>query len=410
MSKLDKFIDFMQTEHSCKELLSKAQKIICSSLLTIVLAAGCASDKPQNRVGYLPTLMPPLIPSTSFASQVESESCTLYRGAIAYTLYGGFVDLDHLLETAEWTRYLAQQTQKHLMNNETDFFFQLHEPARYFVHINYPDYWKNLPQQEKENIVHEISIALGQDFAFTGAVWHEITTWFGYKAMLVPSEFLSAFSLKDPVSILDGLHGFRYKLSLFRSDSPSAFSWEDPFSGLLGSRVGAQALQDTEHSPDEAINIALDRELKTLGVQPKYVAKKASEKVKGNPLNWYFIHYFPFSVSMKKRNLNIGLKNGSITPWLVPYLNKGEQPKPQPYPVPDLGCLPKHGFSVELEIEPRESIGPRILDIIYSDKRNTRDKKNTRIQPHIHFPLIMREIERQAVEKYGPNVDNPYSD
>ena len=109
----------------------------------------------------------------------------------------------------------------------------------------------DLSETEKEAIAHDLSIKLGQYFAHIGTAWHEILTWFGYRSVILYPEF------------------------------PSAFSWEDSFSNVLGTHLAAKAIRDSEHSYDEAMTLAIDHELEKLVVQPKRVAMRASEKVKG---------------------------------------------------------------------------------------------------------------------------------
>ncbi len=336
------------------------KKISCAALITFL--SGCATiEGPRNMMGLLPS--PTL--GTNFAGPVESNPHFRIQKtrSMLYTLKGGQIDLSHLINAANWTIYLTNRTYGHLIKNEEQFSFKLAEPSRYFVEIKYPENWSSLPENERNDIASQISIALGQHFAFTAVTWHEILTWFGYKSTLIFSEY------------------------------SSAFSWEDSFSNLLGCHVGAKALQDKEHSSDEALQLAIDNELDLLQVQPKSFARQASKAVKGR---WYSGDFL-FFVSIDKRNFDIGL-DGFVTPWVVPEISTEQ---PQPYPVPNLDCLSRYGFSLKLEIEPREAERNKILRIIYPDKQGNR------IQPYMHFAPIMEKIRQQAVKKYGEDVYNP---
>jgi hypothetical protein len=75
--------------------------------------------------------------------------------------------------------------------------------------------------------------------------------------------------------------------------------------------------------------------------------------------------------------------------------------QPEPCPAPNLDFLADYGFSMELQIEPREWQKKKILAI--TGKHNPAN----RITPVIHFPLIMEHIKKKARDRYGPDVDVP---
>jgi hypothetical protein len=285
------------------------------------------------------------------------------KNGIVYTCKAGHIDIYHVREAADWTAFLAAKTLKHLNNNDSEFSFRLKEGSICFVRLTYPQMWENLSPKDKEHISYDISIGLGQYFAYTSEIWHEIVTWYGYKSGGIYSEF------------------------------PSAFSWEDNFSNILGSHIGVLGLQDAEHAYDEAVTLALNKELEKLGVQPSEVARRAAESMKGL---WYSDKLLG-PVIMKKRNFDIGLDNGYVTPSIVPDICECEGTKAQPYRIPTLDCLSKYGFSMKFEIEPREWEKDRILSIIYPDKK-TRGKC---IEPAKDFAAIMSRIMQEAEKKYG---------
>jgi len=292
------------------------------------------------------------------------------KNGIMYTCKGGHIDVAHLRKAADWTAYLAEKTHQQLSQDDTRFSFKLFEPSRYFVRLEYPENWDDLAKLEKDQIARDISIKLGQYFAFTALTWHEILTWFGYSSLPWYPEF------------------------------PSAFSWEDTFSNLLGTRLAVEALLSRRYSYDQALTVALDRELERLDVQPKETAMLAAKAVKGR---WYTGDLL-FFVDIKKRNLDIGLDDGLVTPWIVPSLPECEGVQPQSYPAPNLELLRMHGFSVQLEIEPREHFQKgAILRIAYPD----RNERHKRIEPAVHFPTIMEYIRQDAIRRYGPEADVP---
>jgi len=290
------------------------------------------------------------------------------KNGIVYTRKAGHIDIAHLRKTADWTAFLAGETFQKLMNNQTEFSFKLREPSLYFVQFRYPQYWQRLSWQKKEQIAYDISIRLGQYFAYTACSWHEMLTWFGYKAAGFYPEF------------------------------PSAFSWEDMFSNVLGTHIAFLAIWDTEHAFDEAVTLAIDRELNALQVQPKHIAIRAAEAVRGR----WFSGDFLF-VDLKRRNFDIGLDDGFVTPWIVPSVSGCDSAEAQSFPVPNLNSIFDYGFSVKLEIEPKEWEKNQILKIVYPDLKQRKE----RIQPAIHFAPIMKYIEQDAVTKYGFDVGSP---
>jgi hypothetical protein len=283
---------------------------------------------------------------------------------IVYTCRGGHVDISHVREAADWTAYLAAVTYKHLRNGDLEFSFTLKEGSVCFVHLEYSGGWQSLSEEDKEGIAFDLSVNLGRYFGYTAGSWHEMLTWFGYKSRGVFPEF------------------------------PSAFSWEDTYSNLLGSDIGAEALRDTQRSYNEAVTDALDKSLKDLGVQSAEIAKRAAEKVKGV---WFSGEVPPF-VDMRKRNFDIGLDNGFITPWLVESICECEGAKAQSYSAPNLDFLAEEGFSMKFEIEPRVWEGNEILSIIYPDKR----ARSKYIEPEKDFAVIMGWIKQEAQKDLLP--------
>ena len=376
-------------KNTCHNIAGKA--IACLLGFLIILQAGCAhtnefnnhsvKGRPRARVGRYAS---PSV-GTVFVDTEDLGVHGYYSGwsekiGIAYTCKAGHIDLAHVRKSADWTAYLAANILEQFKRNETKFSFKFKEPTRYYVQLTYPDWWKDLPEEEKHHITRYISIGLGQYFTYVGCTWHEILTWFGYRSVGLYPEF------------------------------PSAFSWEDSFSDLLGAHIAAKALRDTEHEYDEAMTLALKRELDDLGIQPRDVAIRASNAVRG----LWFSGDFLFLVDMKGRNFDIGLDDGLVTPWLVPSHAKAQGPvaprvpgggglpecegaQPQSYPAPSLDFLSEYGFSAKFELEPKEMERHKILGIVYPDRKERRK----RIEPAAHFPAIMANITQEAVEKHA---------
>lgn len=274
---------------------------------------------------------------------------------IIYTPRGGFIDMAHLRKPVDWTAYLAEKIYPVLVNNGNELSFTVYEPSKYFVKVNYPENWKSLSFETKDTIAEDISIGLGEYLSYTLVTWHEILTWYGYRCTGLVREF------------------------------PSAFSWEENYSNLLGAIVGGKALRRmTEKGGDFSSNatIVLDEELKKLGgILDKHDARKISASKSGE---WYSGALV--FVNMKRRDFDIG-EDGYVTPVLVPN-EYCPDATPLLYAVPNLNFLDKHGFSVKVEIKPRNQTGDfkRILGTGI-------------IEPDKHFPLIVEDMKKQADKK-----------
>jgi hypothetical protein len=285
------------------------------------------------------------------------------KDGVAYTCRGGHIDIIHVRIAADWTAYLAAETYRHLMNNDAGFSYKLAvDRSHSYVQFHYPAYWKSLPKQRRSEIARELALALGPYLTFTMTSWHEMITWFGFKCTGLPTEF------------------------------PSAFSWEDSYSNVVGTVVGVQALQDSKHSYNQAVAIAIDKEMQKLGIQPAGVARQASASVRGD---WYTGQVVLF-VDIKMRNFDIGLGDGYLTPTLVPGVAACPNAQPLSYPVPRLDALARHGFSLSLEIEPHEWERDKPLRIVYGNQ------PGTRIKPERDFAPIMDHICQKAAAKWGP--------
>jgi hypothetical protein len=285
-----------------------------------------------------------------------------------YTCEGGFIDIAHVRGAADRTAFVAAEILDALKRNETEFSFKLAEPSTYFVQLIPPEDWKDLPWREREDIARDISIRLAQHFAYTACIWHEILTWFGYKSVGFYPEFHSSISC------------------------------EDTFSDLLGSSIGVSALKDTEHAFCQGVTLALDQQLEKLAVQTRNTAMAAAKTVKGR----WFSGGVLF-VDTKRRNFDVGLNDGFITPWILPSLSNCGGEKAQPYPIPDPVFLCEHGFSLKFEIEPREWEKGKILKIVYPEAKERRK----RLEPIIHFSPIMDHIKKDAVRRFGHHVGSP---
>ncbi len=329
------------------------------------LRADHAVANPRPRLGRYPTAT---VGGANFQDPEElgeHRYTSLWgeRNGIVYTCRGGHIDIAHVRKAADAAAYVADQSVRAIEDGERGFSLHLSSPADFVVALEYPGDWGLRSAEEQSRVAREVAIPLGGYVSYVESTWHEMITWFGYRNLVFYPEF------------------------------PSAFSWEDGFSNLLGARLGMVALRDMGDEFDEAMTRALARELEFLGVQSKETAREASERVRGQ---WYSGEFL-FLVDVRKRNLDTGFDDGYVTPWLVPGVPSCEGAEAQHYARPRLEDLGASGFRVRLEIEPKAAEEKDVLERV--ERRSGREVR--RIDPEVHFPLIMELIREDAIQRYG---------
>lgn len=207
---------------------------------------------------------------------------------IIYTRKGGFIDLGHLRDYADYTAYLYNVIRLYAAN-KSDVVLELgHEGGLKELTINNP---------------HEIDslvlFELAGKIAYDLSLWHEIATWFGSSYVpLIPERY-------------------------------SSFSPEDLYSNLLGVKLGIQALKsDLEYN--EAMKMALSETLNDLeAVSTLEETYQAMEQVEN--IWWSREKPLPSRKVLIKRYLD---SESSLEPWLLPGDKKRYSPhildKPDP--------------------------------------------------------------------------------
>lgn len=334
----------------------RKKTILCLALAAAGLLSGChRSHQPRLRLGaFFGSPAGMSFPDPNHLGQHHYAKASGEKLGMVYTCRGGFIDVGHVREAADRTAYLSDIIYRNLMQGRRTFSFRVIEPSRYHVNLLYPRNWYQLSDEKREAVATEVSILLGQYVARTSLVWHEIVTWYGFSSTWVFSENISAFSC------------------------------EDTYSDLLGTRLAVQSLRRGRQEYDAAMTALINEALRELGVQPASVAREAAKRIKGQ---WYSGGYY-FFVDMKKRNFDVGLTDGRITPWLVDGICPGAEP--QTLPVPDTAFMSNYGFGMEIEIDPRVMEKGKIYrDLALADR-------NSRVRPAVDFPVILEHIRNQA--------------
>ncbi len=208
------------------------------------------------------------------------------ENGIVYSRRGGFIDMGHLRDQADWTAFLYTQLIKNKNNGSLSMLLG-HEGGE-----------KNLRVDLAPGLENQDMIRLAGKIAYDLSVWHEIATWFG--ASTIP----------------------------FVPERYSSFSIEDAYSNLLGVTIGMQALQ-SELPYEQAVTQLIDQRLKELDVvsteAETYMAMEAVRNIW-----WTRDKKLPSSKVLLERQIQV---YPCLKPWLVPGL-KSANPTPAELTVP----------------------------------------------------------------------------
>lgn len=190
---------------------------------------------------------------------------------IIYTVRGGFIDMGHLRDQADWTAYLFLQIIQ--MNGQEDVVIEMKKEGGD----------KNLYLDLSEGISVADARRLAGAIAYDISVWHEIATWFGASSVpLIPERY-------------------------------SSFSIEDSYSNVLGITLGMEALQ-SDLPFDQAMTNLIASTLQDLGaVQSVEDTYNAMEAVKD--VWWTRESKLPTRKVLLQRDIQV---YPQVTPWLVP--------------------------------------------------------------------------------------------
>lgn len=190
---------------------------------------------------------------------------------IIYTLRGGFVDMGHLRDQADWTAYLYSR----IVLAKIKGYMSLHlgrEGGSRILNLNIP-----------AELSRDDAVRLAGRVAYDLSVWHEIATWYGSSSIpLMPERY-------------------------------SSFSVEDPYSNLLGITIGMAAIKSSLPY-EEAMNKLIETNLEMLGaVSSEIETYMAMEAVRN--IWWTRVKHLPNRDILIERQLGV---YSCLEPWLVP--------------------------------------------------------------------------------------------
>lgn len=191
---------------------------------------------------------------------------------IIYTKRGGFIDLGHLRDCADWTAYLATV----ILTNQP-------EEGNYKMNLGIEGGRKSLTINTPSDLDRFSIFQLAGKIAYDLSLWHEISTWFGASFIpLVPERY-------------------------------SSFSPEDLYSNFLGVTLAIQALNSDLEYEDAMTQLIKSKMEELNAVTTISETYDAMEKVEG--IWWTREKRLPSKKILLKRYFDSKL---SLQPWLIP--------------------------------------------------------------------------------------------
>lgn len=314
---------------------------------------GTFARLPRSRMGGLPypgafTFFNPVDPGRLGTHAYSGGGSETDRGMV-YTCRGGFIDIAHARKTIDLCKYAQVRFELALLNDWSAFQIKSREPSVYVVHLQYPSFWNSLPAAERQSLARELSIRLGQRMAMLMVTWHEVITFYGYRASVIFPERQSAFTSDDT-----GSHAF-------------------------GALVGGRALRDARDW-DTAVTAAMNDTLAELRPRSPEETLAAAEAVRGS----WWRGFEPL-----RRQVESGL-DYPIDAWIVPDLPFCPGAIPYRFELPGLDDVLGRDFRglVRIEIDPKVLESGQISRAVPGNPRA--------IDVDRHLPQIMNEIRSRS--------------
>ena len=191
------------------------------------------------------------------------RSAEVSRG-ILYTEAGGFLDIAHLRNAIDLTRFVhAQVAPKIAIGRPTTLRLLAAEPDLYHLRLDPPP--GATPAERAE-----AAVQIAGRVAYLMTTWHEVLTWYGYRGMGVITEQPSAFSYDDAASHRVGVE---LAMEVLREVAPDPRGPRKP---------GAEEIDTAVF--DAAVTAALPRVLHGLGAVPP---EEATERMRSLEGSWW---------------------------------------------------------------------------------------------------------------------------
>jgi hypothetical protein len=348
---------------------SAAYGILCACMLT-TLPACTASPiaAPRTRIGGLPfpglltlfSLADPRALGLATYEKVSDDQKTECSRGILYAERAGFLDVAHIREAMDWTRFVSQCVVASLRRGERTLTFLGRDKFRLQLSFRYPKDWKSVAWSKGDEAVSELALRIGQRVVIDMMTWHEIITWFGHGATPLWSE------------------------------KPSAFTYEDTMSHIVGIRAAGRAIRNSTGDWNVDATWGLDEELRRMGVMSIADAALAVELVRG--------HWWKAGVCTR-RMLDIGQQDDRIWPWLVAGMPGGNQTPA--YRLPDIRNVQGNDFEgiYALSIDLSAMVPKRLRKLIPGNSKF--------IDPLKDFPRLLETVRYEVRSEFGLYADQP---
>ena len=289
------------------------------------------------------------------------------RGII-YARKAGFIDVAHIRESIDWTRYDAQQLRKAIKAGQTDIRIAGKNDARLLITLKYPDGWADMPAAERRVLGEELAVRGAQQLGYLTVTWHE-------------SDHLVrlAEDLPDRRAAL-GVH-------VRRHDEPHG---RHPRGGPGGATSGAAG---TARSP-----WALRDVMREISAVKPVQTELAVDSVEGQ--------WWKDGEPLKRQFAPPPGDNVSVTPWLVQGLPMVRVDGPvEPFTLPSLRDVDGRdcsGFIASVHIQPNIDEAAKMKRCI--------DCRLPYFSEDKDIPALLAYAELEMTERFGAAVNTPWPD
>jgi hypothetical protein len=309
-----------------------------------------------------------------------------------YTKYGGIIDLGHLRDHADFTRYIATQVVALFRSGGSVSLGDDTDPLR----DDTGDRVIVIKPQGRDPTAYQAAV-LGAVISYQIAVWHEIAT---YKTM----------------------------------QDYSTFSPEDNYTNLLGTYIGFLACLNERQPYDEAVTGAIARTLMKLGAVPRDITVKIVDYLEDK---WYTYGQDVLEENFKPRNkaptvfpdiyLTVlrrhcltGLNESpidrttpsfSVSPWLITDASRILTTEIRQAIIPTPPAFPR----VSIEIPVKDENGVDLRQYYTFEIRNAANKDDTLLDnlrvngtlDSSKFGYVADLVRGKYLYEFGPDTDSP---
>jgi hypothetical protein len=168
------------------------------------------------------------------------------NNGIIYTKFGGFIDIGHLRDQADWTAYLFMR----IANSKSESFN---------IELGREGGHKNLEICASNLQTNADKILLAGNIAYNLSVWHEIATYYGASYIPMVPERYSAFSIEDAYS---NLLGVKIGMEALKSKLPYEMAVTDLLAKTLAELEAVASAEDTHTAMESVLDLWWTRDAK----------------------------------------------------------------------------------------------------------------------------------------------------